>query len=117
MMSAGRLKVSSSRALAAAIDPGAGSTSSSYSMQHEGTCLSSSMGCFTGRSLVLHEEAQVARLEHYRKKNIMVDTVLHGEVASSCAYWVPLEDWRGETIYLNAWGVDDILDSGEMGTP
>jgi hypothetical protein len=69
------------------------------------------------RSLVLHEEAKAARLEHYRKKNIMVDTVLHGEVASSCAYWVPLEDWRGETTYLKAWGVDDILDFGEMGTP
>jgi hypothetical protein len=26
----------------------------------------------------------------------------------SCAYWVPLEDWRGETVYIKARGVDYI---------
>jgi hypothetical protein len=29
-------------------------------------------------------------------------------VESSCAYWIPLEDWRGETMYIEAMGVDYI---------
>jgi hypothetical protein len=37
-----------------------------------------------------------------------VNTIIHGEVTSTCAYWVPLEDWRGETAYLKARGVDYI---------
>jgi hypothetical protein len=31
-----------------------------------------------------------------------------GEVESTCAYWVPLVDWKGETVYLEARGVDYI---------
>jgi hypothetical protein len=37
-----------------------------------------------------------------------MDTLYKGEVESSCAYWVPLEDWRGKTAYLKARGVDYI---------
>ncbi len=33
---------------------------------------------------------------------------LHGAVESSCAYWVPLEDWKRETVYMEARGVDYI---------
>jgi hypothetical protein len=31
-----------------------------------------------------------------------------GQIESSCAYWVLLEDWRGETVYIEARGVDYI---------
>ncbi len=37
-----------------------------------------------------------------------MNTIVHGEVTSTCAYWVPLGDWRGETAYLKARGVDYI---------
>jgi hypothetical protein len=31
-----------------------------------------------------------------------------GRVESTCAYWVPLVDWTGETVYIEARGVDYI---------
>jgi hypothetical protein len=31
-----------------------------------------------------------------------------GQVESSCAYWVPLEDWKGETVYIKVRGVNFI---------
>jgi hypothetical protein len=37
-----------------------------------------------------------------------VDAIIHGEVKSTCTYWVPLKDWNGETVYLKARGVNYI---------
>ncbi len=51
------------------------------------------------KSLITHLAARMARLECCEKKDLKVDTIIHGEVISQCAYWVPLEDWREETIY------------------
>ncbi len=59
-------------------------------------------------SLVTHLAAKLAGLKGEEKKKIRVNTIIHGEVTSTCAYWVPLEDWRGETTYLKAHGVDYI---------
>jgi hypothetical protein len=59
-------------------------------------------------SLITHREAELAGLKGEEKKKVRVNTIIHGEVTSTCAYWVPLEDWRGETAYLKARGVDYI---------
>jgi hypothetical protein len=56
-------------------------------------------------SLVLHEVAKVAGLEGHGSKR-KVSTLCMGNVESTCAYWVPLTDWKGETAYLEARGVD-----------
>ncbi len=45
-------------------------------------------------------------MSHERKD--VVDTLYMGQVESSCTNWVPLEDWRGETFYLEVRGVDYI---------
>ncbi len=58
-------------------------------------------------SLILHEVAKAAGLEGHGMGH-RVDTLYMGEVESTCAYWVPLVDWRGETVYLEARGVDYI---------
>jgi hypothetical protein len=50
------------------------------------------------KSLILHEVAKAAGLESSEKRSV-VDTIYMGEVESSCAYCVPLEDWKGETVY------------------
>jgi hypothetical protein len=59
-------------------------------------------------SLITHRAAELAGLKGEEKKKVRVNTVVHGEVTSTCAYWVPLGDWRGETAYLKARGVDYI---------
>ncbi len=59
-------------------------------------------------SLITHRAAKLAGLKGEEKKKVRVNTIIHGEVTSTCAYWVPLEDWRGETAYLKACGVDYI---------
>ncbi len=59
-------------------------------------------------SLITHRAAELAGLKGEEKKKVRVNTIIHGEVTSACAYWVPLEDWRGETAYLKARGVDYI---------
>jgi hypothetical protein len=43
----------------------------------------------------------------HREKDF-VDTFSSRLVESSCAYWVLLEDWKGETVYIKARGVDYI---------
>jgi hypothetical protein len=58
--------------------------------------------------LITHQAAMLAGLKGEEKKKVRVNTIIHGEVTSTCAYWVPLEDWRGETAYLKARGVDYI---------
>ncbi len=35
-------------------------------------------------------------------------TLYMGSVESTCAYWIPLMDWKGEAVYLEARGVDYI---------
>ena len=59
-------------------------------------------------SLITHRAAELAGLRGEERKKVKVDTIVHGEVTSACAYWVPLEDWRGETAYLKARGVEYI---------
>jgi hypothetical protein len=59
-------------------------------------------------SLVTHLAARFAGLKGEEAKKIKVNTIIHGEVTSTCASWVPLEDWRGEKTYLKARGVDYI---------
>jgi hypothetical protein len=59
-------------------------------------------------SLITHRAAKLAGLKGEEKRKVRVNTIIHGEVTSTCAYWVPLEDWRGETTYLKARGVDYI---------
>jgi hypothetical protein len=58
--------------------------------------------------LVTHMTARMAGLECCEKKNVKVDAIIHGEINSPCTYWVHLADWRGETIYLKAHGVEYI---------
>jgi hypothetical protein len=52
-------------------------------------------------SLVMHEVARAAGLEGHGPKR-MVNTLCMKNVESTCAYWVPLTDWKGETKYLGA---------------
>jgi hypothetical protein len=52
-------------------------------------------------SLILHNVAKAAGLESHGAADV-VDNPYMGQVESSCAYWVPLEDWKGETIYIEA---------------
>jgi hypothetical protein len=59
-------------------------------------------------SLITHRAAELAGLKGEERKKVRVNTIVHGEVTSTCAYWVPLGDWRGETAYLKARGVDYI---------
>jgi hypothetical protein len=59
-------------------------------------------------SLVTHMTARMAGLECCEKRNVKVDAIIHGEINSPCAYWVPLENWRGETIYLKPHRVEYI---------
>jgi hypothetical protein len=49
--------------------------------------------------------AKAANLENFGPR-CEVDTLYMGEVESTCAYLVPLVDWRGETVYLEARGMD-----------
>jgi hypothetical protein len=58
-------------------------------------------------SLVLHEVAKSAGLEGNGPRR-KVSTLCMKNVESTCAYWVPLTDWKGETKYLEARGVDYI---------
>jgi hypothetical protein len=37
-------------------------------------------------------------LSHGRRDEMY--TLYMGVIKSSCAYWVPLEDWKGETVYI-----------------
>ena len=64
--------------------------------------------CWTAKdSLILHEVAKAAGLEGrgYGKK---VDSLYVRDMESTCAYCVPLVDWKGEVQYLWARGVDYI---------
>ncbi len=61
------------------------------------------------KSLAVHNVANAAGLECRRKKKIMVDTAFYRELNSSCPYWVPVEDWKGETVYLKAHIMDYIV--------
>jgi hypothetical protein len=45
---------------------------------------------------------KVAGMGHCRKKSTTVDTLTDENLISTCGYWAPLEDWRGETIYMKA---------------
>jgi hypothetical protein len=47
-------------------------------------------------SLVLHEVAKNTGLEGHGLRQ-KVGTLCMGSVESTCAYWVPLTDWKGET--------------------
>jgi hypothetical protein len=58
-------------------------------------------------SLVLHEVARAAGLEGHGPMR-RVNALCMKNVESTCAYWVPLTDWKGETRYLGARGVDYI---------
>jgi hypothetical protein len=58
-------------------------------------------------SLVLHEVARAAGLEGHGPRR-KVNTLCMKNVESTCAYWVPLTDWKGGTKYLGARGVDYI---------
>ncbi len=58
-------------------------------------------------SLILHDVAKAANLEGHGSTR-KVGTLYMGKVESSCAYWVPLVDWKGETVYFEARGVDYI---------
>ncbi len=58
-------------------------------------------------SLILHEVARIAGLEGHGSRQ-KVGTLYMGNVESTCAYWVPLMDWKGEAVYLEARGVDNI---------
>jgi hypothetical protein len=49
------------------------------------------------KSLILHEVARAAGLESCGIRSI-VDTIYMGELVSSCAYLVPLENWKEETV-------------------
>ena len=64
--------------------------------------------CWTAKdSLILHEVAKAAGLEGrgYGKR---VDALYVRDMESTCAYCVPLVDWKGEVQYLWARGVDYI---------
>ncbi len=52
-------------------------------------------------SLVLHEVAKSAGLEGHGPRR-KVSTLCMKNMESTCAYWVPLTDWKGETKYLEA---------------
>ncbi len=58
-------------------------------------------------SLILHEVARAAGLEG-RGPVRRVNSLCMKDVESTCAYWVPLVDWKGETKYLAARGVNYI---------
>ncbi len=58
-------------------------------------------------SLILHEVARAAGLEG-RGPVRRVNPLCMKDVESTCAYWVPLVDWKGEVKYLAARGVDNI---------
>jgi hypothetical protein len=47
--------------------------------------------------LILHAVAKVAGLESHGAADV-IDTPYVGQVESSCAYWVPLEDRRGAML-------------------
>jgi hypothetical protein len=56
-------------------------------------------------SLILHKVAKGAGLASHGGKED-VPALYMGEVESLCDYWVPLEDWKGEIVYIKARGVD-----------
>jgi hypothetical protein len=58
-------------------------------------------------SLIPHEVARAAGLEG-RGLVRRVNSPCMKDVESTCAYWVPLTDWKGEVQYLAARGVDYI---------
>jgi hypothetical protein len=47
----------------------------------------------SGDSLILHEVAKIAGLEGHGSRR-KVGTLYMGNVESTCAYWVPLMDWK-----------------------
>jgi hypothetical protein len=59
------------------------------------------------RSLILHEVAKAAGLESCGKKHHGELGVSRGDSLFLCLLG-PLEDWRGETIYLKVQGVNYI---------
>jgi hypothetical protein len=61
----------------------------------------------SGDSLILHEVAKIAGLEGHGSRR-KVGTLYMGSVESTCAYWIPIMDWKGEAVYLEARGVDYI---------
>ncbi len=67
-------------------------------------------------SLVLHEVVRAAGLEGHGPKR-KVNTLCMRNVESTCAYWVPLTDWKGETKYLGARGEDSLRSCPEMKNP
>jgi hypothetical protein len=58
-------------------------------------------------SLILHEVVRAAGLEGHGLTR-RVNSLCMKNVESMCTYWVPLVDWKGETKYLGAQGVDYI---------
>jgi hypothetical protein len=58
-------------------------------------------------SLILHEVARAAGLEG-RGSARRVNSLRMKDMESTCAYCVPLTDWKGEVKYLWARGVDYI---------
>jgi hypothetical protein len=58
-------------------------------------------------SLILHKVARAAGLESHGSPDT-VETPYRGQIEYSCNYWVPLEDWKGETVYIEARGVNYI---------
>ncbi len=67
-------------------------------------------------SLVLHEVARAAGLEGHGPMR-RVNTLCMKNVESTCANRVPLTDWKSETKYLGARGVDYIAQLPENEDP
>jgi hypothetical protein len=59
--------------------------------------------CISEDSLVLHEVMRAAGLEGHGPRQ-KVNTLCMKNVESTCVYWVPLTDWKGETKYLGPEG-------------
>ncbi len=58
-------------------------------------------------SLILHKVARAANLPNHGWE-CEVGTLYMGAVESTCAYCVSLMDWKGETVDIEARGVDYI---------
>ena len=59
-------------------------------------------------TLILHAVAKEQQLEICEEDEHEVDTLYSGKALSTTTYWVPLETWTGEVIYIKAHGVEYI---------
>ena len=59
-------------------------------------------------TLILNAVASEHQLEICEDVERRVDTLYSGKTISKVTYWVPLEKWDGETIYVKAYGVEYI---------